>query len=187
MNKRRVFVASLAVVTAMPPARTRTTRPRSSSSGTRFSRTPFPGPAGCAPRSYCNGAYRHVRCRQCHRARLFALSRRAARARPGITGSSGGAGSARCPRRPQPCATATYDAALEANSERARRNSLGEAPPSVPASPRRSSTWRQKDGWIVSGLPPHVEPPFPGAGSRRRPTTRPPTFTHLSARRQWRS
>ncbi len=50
-----------------------------------------------------NGAHRHVRCRQCHRARLFALSRRAARTRPGIVGSSGRAGSARRPRRPQSC------------------------------------------------------------------------------------
>ena len=182
MNMRRVFVASMAVATAMAAGPDAHERPSAEVviEWNQIVQNTIPGAGGVlAPRSY---SMVHIAMFDA----VNAIERDYSPFRVALRERGRGSSEAAAAQAAHdvliglnPAATATYDAALEAQlgtrpTEFARRGAAIGARVA-----KEILTWRQEDGWIVAGLPPYVEPALPGRWQPTPPNNPAAAFTHL--------
>ena len=182
MNMRRIFVASMAIATAVAAGPDAHERPSAEIviEWNQIVQNTIPGAGGVlAPRSY---AMVHIAMFDA----VNAIERDYSPFRVALRERGRGSSEAAAAQAAHdvliglnPVATATYDAALQAQlgphpTEFARRGAAIGARVA-----KEILTWRQEDGWIVSGLPPYVEPALPGRWQSTPPNNPAAAFTHL--------
>jgi hypothetical protein len=182
MNKRRVFVASMAVATALAAGPDAHERPSAEVviEWNQIVQNTIPGAGGVlAPRSY---SMVHIAMFDA----VNAIEREYSPYRVALRERGRGSSEAAAAQAAHdvliglnPSAAATYDAALDAQlgprpTEFARRGAAIGARVA-----KEILTWRQEDGWIATGLPPYVEPALPGRWQPTPPNNPAAAFTHL--------